>query len=174
MFHLQHILPYETFSFQSKPSTWFNAILLQWNDMYDKNRHGYQPMVFLLTSVAVSVIQFCAVVISAVGRDRADSGLASSTVWTRPGHRVADAAIRQPAWCAAVQASLPGQIKLSHCGQLSPKGHTAVWSWRQRQSAWDWGMKHFTWRRRNRPDWGSSASRWCGFLVVRFLYQSDI
>lgn len=88
-----------------------------------------QPVVFpswYNTSVAVSIIQRCGVVSGAVGRDGADSRLAPSTVWARPGHRVADAAVRQPAWGAAVQAGPPGQIKLPHCSQLPPEGHTAV------------------------------------------------
>lgn len=88
-----------------------------------------QPVVFLLwhsTSVAVSIVQRCGVVSGAVGCDGADSRLAPSTVRARPGHRVAHAAIRQPARGAAVQAGPPGQIKLPHRGQLAPEGHAAV------------------------------------------------
>ena len=110
-------------------------------------------VVFLLlyhTSVAVSIVQRCAVVSSSVRCDGADAQQAPSAFRASPRHRVADAAIRQPARGAAVQAGLPGQIHLPHCGQLPPEGHAAVWGWGQRQSAWDGGVKHLTWRRRRR------------------------
>lgn len=78
------------------------------------------------TSVAVRIIDCCVVVSCGVGCDSADSRVAPSTIWSRPADWVADAAIRQPAWGAAVQASPPGQIKLPHSGQLAPEGHAAV------------------------------------------------
>lgn len=86
-------------------------------------------LVFLLlyhTSVAVSIVQGCGVVSSSVRCDGADAQQAPSTFRASPRHRVADAAIRQPARGAAVQAGLPGQIHLPHCGQLPPEGHAAV------------------------------------------------
>lgn len=76
------------------------------------------------TSEAVGVKQSRGVgEASAVGVavDGAHAGLVAAAVL--PGHvdGVADAAVGQPARVALVQAGLPGQVELTHSGQLGSK-----------------------------------------------------
>lgn len=77
------------------------------------------------TSEAVGVEQSRSVgEASAVGVrvDGAHAGLVPAAVLPRDVDGVADAAVSQPARVALVQAGLPGQVELTHCGQLGSKG----------------------------------------------------